>query len=61
MATPSSLRLVRQALAWHQEGLDFADALHLLRSEGCACFATLDRALVKAAAGRQLQPAVHLV
>lgn len=53
--------LVRQALAWHQEGLDFADALHLLRSEGCACFATLDRALVKAAAGLQRQPAMHLV
>ena len=32
--------LVRQALAWHQQGLDFAAALHLLRSEGFACFAT---------------------
>ena len=41
--------LVRQALAWHRQGLDFADALHLLRSEGCARFATLDRALAKAA------------
>ena len=53
--------LVRQALVWHREGMDFADALHLLRSEGCGCFATLDRALVNAAADRQLQPAVHLV
>jgi predicted nucleic-acid-binding protein len=32
--------LVRQALAWHQQGLDFAAALHLLRSDGCARFAT---------------------
>ena len=53
--------LVRQALAWYQQGLDFADALHLLRSEGCARFATLDRALAKTTAGLQLQPVVHLV
>jgi predicted nucleic-acid-binding protein len=53
--------LVRQALAWHQQGLEFADALHLLRSEGCARFATLDRALVNTASGLQLQPVVHLV
>jgi len=50
--------LVRQALAWHRQGLDFADALHLLRSEGCAHFATLDRALAKAASALDLQPAV---
>lgn len=53
--------LVRQALAWQQQGLDFADALHLLRSEGCARFATVDRALVNTASGLQLQPVVHLV
>ena len=51
--------LVRQALAWHRQGLDFADALHLLRSEGCARFATLDRALAKAASTMDLQPAVQ--
>ncbi len=51
--------LVRQALAWHGQGLDFADALHLLRSEGCARFATLDRALAKAASALDLQPAVQ--
>jgi hypothetical protein len=52
-------RLVRQALAWHRQGLDLADALHLLRSEGCARFATLDRALVKAANALDLQPTVR--
>jgi len=35
-----------------RQGLDFADALHLLRSEGCPRFATLDRALAKAALWR---------
>ncbi len=53
--------LVRQALAWHHQGLDFADALHLLRSEGCARFATLDRALVNTAGNLALQPTVQLV
>jgi predicted nucleic-acid-binding protein len=51
-------RLDRQALAWHRQGLDFADALHLLRSEGCGRFATLDRALVKAVNALDLQPTV---
>ena len=51
--------LVRQALAWHHQGIDFADALHLLRSEGCARFATLDRALARAANALDLKPAVQ--
>ena len=53
--------LVRQALAWHQQGLDFADALHLLRSEGCASFATFDRGLQNTATHLALQPQVQLV
>ena len=48
-----------QALAWHHQGIDFADALHLLRSEGCARFATLDRALARAANALDLKPAVQ--
>jgi predicted nucleic-acid-binding protein len=51
--------LVRQALAWHHQGIDFADALHLLRSEGCARFATLDRALARAANVLDLKPALQ--
>ncbi len=50
---------MRQALAWHRQDLDFADALHLMRSEGCACFATLDRALAMAATALDLRPAVQ--
>lgn len=38
---------VRQALAWHQQGLDFADALHLAASRQAARFITFDRAMIK--------------
>ncbi len=30
------------ALAWHTEGLDFADALHLLASSHCTGFMSFD-------------------
>lgn len=43
--------LVAQALDWAVQGLDFADALHLGRAEGCADFVSFDRKLAKAAAG----------
>ncbi len=33
---------VTDALALHKEGLDFADALHLLASSGCTEFVTFD-------------------
>ena len=51
--------LVRRALEWHQQGLDFADALHLVRSEGCGALVSFDRALVRAAAELKLTPAVR--
>jgi len=41
--------VVRQALAWSREGLDFADALHLAASRAAERFATFDRALIKTA------------
>lgn len=37
---------VRQALAWHQQGLDFADALHLAASRQAAGLITFDRAMI---------------
>jgi len=37
------------ALALHGQGMDFANALHLLRSEGCSALVSLDRALGRAA------------
>jgi predicted nucleic-acid-binding protein len=53
--------LVRQALDAHRSGLDFADALHLLRSEGCGSFATFDQALATTAAALAVGPPVELL
>ena len=33
---------VTDALAWHRQGIDFADALHLASSTGCEKFLTFD-------------------
>jgi predicted nucleic-acid-binding protein len=41
--------LLRQALAWVRDGMDFADALHLASSRSVARFVTFDRAMIKAA------------
>ena len=43
--------LLALALTPTEQGLDFADALHLGRSRGCDSFLTFDRKLVKAAKG----------
>jgi len=51
--------LVRQALEHHRQGLDFADALHLLRSEGCGAFLSFDRSLAQQASKHRLSPAVQ--
>jgi predicted nucleic-acid-binding protein len=36
-----------QALKWHEEGLDFADACHLASSLKAASFASFDKSLIK--------------
>ncbi len=41
-----------QALDWMAGGMDFADALHLGKAEGCTAFLSFDRELIRAAAGR---------
>ena len=38
-----------QAISWHEDGLDFADALHLASSKRADKFATFDSALIKKA------------
>lgn len=38
---------VFQALSWREEGLDFADALHLASSPRAASFASFDKSLIK--------------
>lgn len=39
--------LVDQALLWHENGLDFADAFHLAQSQNCDSFYTFDEKFIK--------------
>lgn len=39
--------LVHQALLWHENGLDFADTLHLAQSQDCEQFYTFDEKFIK--------------
>ncbi len=41
--------LLVQALAWHSQGLDFADAFHLAFSQHCKTFYSFDKKMIKAA------------
>ena len=50
--------LVRRALEWHRQGMDFADALHHARSEGCDALISFDRQLALSAQQLNLQPTV---
>lgn len=38
---------LEQAVEWHENGLDFADALHLASCQHTSTFATFDKALCK--------------
>ena len=51
---------VAQALLWCEDGMDFADALHLASSENCRKFATFDLKLKKLAA-KGLKPSILLL
>jgi len=41
---------LHQALDWMDQGMDFADALHLAAAANCDAFVTFDRGLIRAAA-----------
>ena len=41
--------LTAKALDWARSGLDFADALHLAKAEGCEAFVTFDQRLAAVA------------
>jgi predicted nucleic-acid-binding protein len=43
--------MLAQAITWHRQGLDFADAFHLASSQQCKTFFTFDKKMVKAAKG----------
>ena len=46
---PENSETVTQAISWYEQGLDFADALHLASSMGSDKFATFDIAFAKKA------------
>lgn len=47
---------VAQALYWMCEGMDFADALHLVQAGHCSAFVTFDRKLAKKAKSLSMVP-----
>lgn len=47
---------IATALEWLRDGMDFADALHLAKADGCSAFLSFDRKLAKAAEGRSSVP-----
>lgn len=44
------------AIDWLRAGMDFADAIHLAKSDRCTAFVSFDRKLVRAAKGRSAIP-----
>lgn len=57
---PQNADLVFQALRWAAQGMDLADALHLVMSSKAERFATFDEALVKQARKLYVQPPAYL-
>jgi predicted nucleic-acid-binding protein len=53
-------QLIQQALQWCENGMDFADALHLASSQTSQKFATFDEQLKKSAP-RGIKPSVQLL
>lgn len=47
----SDPQTVAEAITWHREGVDFADALHLAKSRSCETLYTFDKAFVARARG----------
>ncbi len=45
---------VARALSWYEQGMDFADALHLALAAGVERFFTFDQRFVKAASAQRL-------
>jgi predicted nucleic acid-binding protein len=54
----SNLAQRRLELRWAEQGMDFADALHLASAAGCVAFASFDRGL-KQTAAKMGAPAVR--
>ncbi len=41
--------VIYDAIEWHKHGMDFADAIHLVKSQDCESFVTFDKKLIKSA------------
>ena len=52
---------VVNALSWHAEGMDLADAMHLASSAAATAFATFDAGLAKIARRAEAAPGVRLL
>jgi predicted nucleic-acid-binding protein len=59
--TVEDATIVKLAIDWYGQGMDFADALHLAASEECSGFATMDRKLAKTAAAIALGANVQVI
>ncbi len=55
---PENSETVTQAISWYEQGLDFADALHLASSKGSDKFATFDAAFARKA---QKVSSLHII
>jgi len=52
--------LIAEALRWYEDGLDFADAVHLALSQDADRLATFDRAFARDAEGRSACTVVEI-
>jgi len=58
-ATVERADVARQALEWHRQGLDLADALHLASSSDASEFVTFDRGFAREAKAAGCMPPVR--
>ena len=56
----SNAEAISNAVAWYEQGLDFADALHLATSQNAGQLATFDREFVKRARGMGRCPVIEV-
>lgn len=54
--SPDEPQMLATAIEWMRAGMDFADALHLVRAGNCSAFLSFDGKLAKAARARATLP-----
>lgn len=58
---PKQFEALCYAVHWYEQGIDFADALHLALSAGDQAFCTFDKALAKSSAKIGTMPTVQAI